>query len=307
MRLIGLFIAIALAATAGFAVLKFTGDKDKSSDVSVVVDPKAPQAQVATVDVLVAKEQIPIGTILTADMYDRQPWPANLVLQQFIVAGDKDPGIVGMVSRSPFQAREPLIMTKLANPNDPSFLAAALPEGMRAVTIATDAVAGVAGFVFPGDRVDILYTHEKPLSEQDKKDRKTGRASGRPEMITEVLASNLKVMAVDQRSTSATGDKIPLPTNVSLEVSQEDAQRLRLSERSGTGTLSLALRSLKDIDSKDMVVPSVQTDLTRFVTEDSGAQPSSSIFIVRGVHVEEFETDSAESTPPPAPSASGGQ
>lgn len=283
MRLIGLFIAIALAATAGFAVLKLTGDKRNDSETNVVQNPQSAPQDVQAVDVLVAMNEIPVGTIIDHTMYDRQPWPKHLVLDQFIVAGDNSPGIEGMVTRGPFLAREPLIRSKLANPNDPSFLAAALPPGMRAVTLATDAVSGIAGFVFPGDRVDILFTHEKPMTDEERKDRPMG---ARPELVTEVLVTDLKVLAVDQRPTSATGEKLIVPTTVSLEASQEDAQKIRLGEKGGT--LALALRSIKDRDNKEMVEPTLQKNLTR-IEMDDGESSKRPIFIVRGVKVETLE------------------
>lgn len=279
MRLIGILIAIVLAATMGLAVLKLAGGGDKKD---VVVDPAPTQQKVSTVDVLVAAQEIQVGTALTPEMIDRQPWPSNLVLDQFLVSGSNDANIIGMVTRSHFQSREPLIMNKLANPNDPSFLAAALPEGMVAVTMQTDAVASVAGFVFPGDRVDVIFTHEKPEENLDELPK------GQPilrnqekKKISETLLQNVKVLAVDQRSAASTSDKLVVPVTVSLEVSKAQAQKLRLAEQKGT--LALALRSLKDKDNMDVSAPTEEEGITRLTTEDSGKKR---IKVVRGTQEE---------------------
>lgn len=312
----GLFAAIGIVfALAGYAALKFTGKKEApAQQVSVVVDPKPVVREVATKDILVASREIPIGTKLEADMYDRQPWPQNLVLDQFIVSGDKDPGVVGMVTRSSFQAREPLIRSKLANPNDPGFFAAALPDGKRAVTVATDMVNGVSGFVYPGDRVDVLFTHDNPAVEaKNLAARKRAQKSGdapildQPERVTEVLLHNIKVLAINQQSTGGTAEKLPVPTAASLEVTAEEAQKLRLAEKKGN--LSLALRSLKDKDNADIATPTEEKDLSRvdtanFVLPPEELEEKPSITVVRGVRVEKSEQKPAnDNAPAPAAAA----
>lgn len=290
MRFVGIIIAVVLALAVGVAVLKFAGSRD--SQTGVVVDPKAPSAQVQTVNILVAAKDIPVGTTITdGSFYDQQPWPKHLVLDQFIVADAQNPGIIGKVTRSAFLSREPLIATKLANPNDPSFLAATLPEGMRVITIATDATMSVGGFVFPGDRVDVLFTHE--LDKEKPAPSRTGSlslfptysANEKPDRATEVLVTNLKVLAVDQRSASKNQDELKIPTTVSLEVSQEAAQKIRLAEREGT--LSLALRSLKDRETNVPVPPTLRQDIS--LAQPPKAPGNQSVIVVRGsVAKEEF-------------------
>jgi Flp pilus assembly protein CpaB len=128
--------------------------------------------------------------------------------------------------------------------------------------------------------------------------------------ITEVLLSNVRVMAVNQKSTAHGGDVPVVPSNVSLEVSASDAQKLRLVE-SGNGRLSLALRSLKDQDETELARPTGVGDLSHLtppsyfpVLYDSNGQAVGSasqtpsdeeanakmeITVVRGVHSEEVE------------------
>lgn len=259
MRLIGLFIAIALAAAAALVTMKFTGGKG-DSDQSRVVNPVVVKEEVPVVNILVAKTDLPIGTQIKQEDLDIQPWPAHLKLDEFIPSeGENKVNLVGMVTRTPFKAHEPMILSRLANPNDPSFLAASLPKGMRAVTIATDAIAGVGGFVYPGDHVDVLLTHEVPRSNLTEEDR---RKNVKPtEQVTEVFLTDVRVLAVNQKSTSGGGEEPTVPSNVSISVSQKDAERLRLAERNGT--LSLALRSLEDKNDTSRVRPVGVGDLSR--------------------------------------------
>lgn len=171
MKFIIYSVISALAILAAVIAFRFS-DKPAPQEAVVQVAPTN-EINIKTVDILVARTNIAVGTIIDSSMVDRQPWPENLVLEGFIVndGSDKD-NIIGKVARGAIQAQEPFMKSKLANPNDPGFLAANLPVGMRAITIATDVVSGVAGFIFPGDRVDLLFTHD-PASNK-------GGGSGKP-------------------------------------------------------------------------------------------------------------------------------
>ena len=341
MRLIIMFVAIALAAGAFFITMHFTAAPPRDPQLPVV----SPQVQVKeapTVDVYTAKQDIPIGTIVKQELLDLQPWPKNLVLPDMVVAEAPHPGdIVKMITRTPFSKGEPIMLNKLANENDPSFLAASLAEGMRLITVAVDVVSGVGGFIFPGDHVDILLTHEVPLETvfqdsvntetasdtsvyrsvpsgaQNNAVRSTGQGvsnvlttassaqgqvtgsrntfavnvASKPatikKQVTEILVRNARVLAINQKSTSHGGDAPAVPTNISIELSPEDAQKVRLSEN-GNGRISLALRSLKEKEAPlPTVMPSVVPDLSSYKeTSDVGV---SQITIVRGIHAESVE------------------
>jgi pilus assembly protein CpaB len=231
--------------------------EEPKQEVQVVVEnPTPPPAEIPTVDILVARRDLPIGTIVAEGDVDVQSWPQNLVLPDFVTQSKEQMNteLYGMVVRTPFKAREPLIKTKLANPNDPSFLAASLPKGMRAVTITADAISGVAGFIYPGDKVDVLISHEVQLAKDDDE-----LAAADP--IAEILVSNVKVLAVNQKATAHGEEGPQLPSSVTLEVSQADAQKLRLAEKHGE--LSLSLRSIEDMDEVDTVKPTGIADLSR--------------------------------------------
>lgn len=262
MRLIFLFVAIALAGAAFFVTMNLTKEEPKNNQ-PLVQETKVVVKEVPTVDVFVARQDIPIGTEISRPMLDVQPWPKHLLLPDFVVV-EGDPSnansIEKMVARTPFQKGEVVMRSKLANPKDPSFLAASLPKSMRAVTIQADPISGVAGFVFPGDRVDILITHQVDTGNQQSDDKGKTIASGEP--VTEVLLTNTKVLAVNQRATMQGAEGPQMPSSFTLEVSQNDAQKLRLTELAGA-RLSLALRSVKDKEDFELVRPTGKGDLSR--------------------------------------------
>lgn len=255
MRVVLLMIIMVIAVSASVLVLKFSNQVVPPPQVVQAPQSQPEQPKIETVEVLVARQEIPVGIVIQEGMIDRQPWPAHLVLQGFMTTTSPEAAaVVGMVTRSPFQAREPLIGSKLAKPNDPSFLAAALPEGMRAVTVAVDAVSAVAGYVFPGDRVDVLLTHNLLQTQSQG-------GSGQPS-VTEVLIPNVKVIGINMRGSDAqTQGQVQIPSSLSLEVSEANAQKIRLAEK--LGTISLTLRSLKDMQKTGFPKPTLVDDLSQ--------------------------------------------
>lgn len=275
MRLVGLVIALVLALGAGVVAFKlFKGEK--AAPGAVVVQPVKQDFE--TLNVLVASRPIGIGSVLEPDMLDSQPWPKHLVLENFVTSPDAAQSVVRMVARSAFQKGEPIVMSRLSNPDDPSFMAARLSPGMRVVTVASDGVAGVAGFVYPGDRVDVLVTHAVPggvsdgISPEQKK-----------ESVTETLLANVRVLAVNQRAEGGGSEGKPeLPSSISMEVRPEDAQRLRLAQE--TGSLSLALRGLGEGD-EDVPPLTRVGDLSQAVVKSGRSEGS--VIVIRGVQVTE--------------------
>ena len=290
MRYGGLIAAIVFAAIAAIIVLKMS-----SGGEQVVANAGTPQ-EIKGIRIYVAKTAIPIGSAITDDMIDAQPWPEHLALEGFIKKKEGENGITGMVARAPFQQGEPIIQSKLANPNDPNFLAGDLPKGMRVVSIPLNEVDGVAGFVFPGDHVDLIYTHEveKWVDAPDGTPRSSTSSfrtsftsSGKgPEKvkqtITETLLTNVKVLAVDQRSSNVgsrdTKGNLIIPKSASIMVSQADAQRVRLAQK--TGTVSLSLRSLADKESADPLILTEEKDISQ--DKPYVGSEKDSITIIRG-------------------------
>ena len=190
--------------------------------------------------VLVATKPLPLGTILGPDSVRFQPWPQDLVDGAYYKRGDvgADPlKLQGMVVRNAITAGQPITQGALVSPHDRGFLAAALTPGMRAVTVTVSGATAVAGFVFPGDRVDLVLTQDV-----------TGGGDGPPLHASETIVRNLRVLATDQRSDNTpTADGKTDVRNfslVTLESTPKLAEKIAVAEK--IGTLSLSLRPLAD-------------------------------------------------------------
>ena len=221
------------AVTAFMAKSMFTG----ASAPQAVAAP----AQPAGPEVLVATRSLPIGTIIDAEAFRYQPWPEGLIQDAYFVQGEQnaDPSsLIGTVVRTEITAGEPLTRGAVIRPGERGFLAAALGPGMRAVTVAVSATSGVAGFVFPGDRVDLVLTQQ--VEGDDDED-------GPPLRVSETIIRNIRVLAVDQRldARDEEGNQIAQNTStVTFEATPRIAEKIAVAQT--IGQLSLSLRSLAD-------------------------------------------------------------
>jgi len=189
-------------------------------------------------EVLVATKALPVGTIIDQSALKFQPWPKELVENAyFLKAGTDLRNVVGTVVRFPIPAGQPVSQGALVKPGDRGFLAAALGAGMRAVTVPVSAQTSVAGFVFPGDRVDLLLTQTV-----------TGGGDGAPLKTTETILRNLRVLATDQKTDKGADDQgktvVTQYSTVTLEVTPSIAEKISVAQT--VGSLSLSLRSIAD-------------------------------------------------------------
>ena len=203
-----------------------------------------PSAQAATVpenlpEILVATRSLPIGTIIEKDSFRYQPWPKELIDNAYYKKGEADPAsLAGTVVRTAITAGPPGSQGGLGFPGDRRLLAAALGPGMRAVSIPVTAQAGVAGFIFPGDRVDVVLT-------QTVESR--GEEDGPPLRASETIVRNVRVLATDQRTVpeDEKGDRVVQTfATITLEVTPRIAEKIAVAQ--SIGQLSLALRSIAD-------------------------------------------------------------
>ena len=197
-----------------------------------------PAAAVDGPQVLVATRALPVGTILDPNAMKFQPWPKELVEGAYFVRGDTDPAkLQGTVVRFAIPAGQPITQGAVVKPGDRGFLAAALAPGMRAVTVPVSAQSSVAGFVFPGDRVDLVLTQEV-----------AGGGDGPPLRVSETVLRNLRVLATDQRTDKQSDEEgktvVSTYSTVTLEATPTIAEKISVAQT--IGTLSLSLRSLAD-------------------------------------------------------------
>lgn len=203
----------------------------------------APQATAAPApvptgpEVLVATRSLPVGTLISPDSFRYQPWPKELIQNAYYLKGRAQPASLhGSVVRVAVTAGQPVTQGSLVQPGDRGFLAAALGPGMRAITVAVSASTGVAGFIFPGDRVDLVLTQTVGGSDE-----------GAALKTAETFVRNLRVLATDQRTVSedSKGAKeVIVFTSVTLEVTPRIAEKISVAQT--IGQLSLSLRSIAD-------------------------------------------------------------
>ena len=228
MLLVGaLIIAI---GTALLARSIFAGAGAPSADAAAIEATKGPK-------VLVAQRALPAGTIITADAVSYQAWPKDMVQDAYFIDGEADVAkLLGTVVRFPVTAGEPITQGSLVAPGDRGFLAAALGPGMRAVTVPVSATSGVGGFIFPGDRVDMVLTQDV-----------VGGGDGPPLKVSETIVRNLRVLATDQRIDSKDKDgKIEVKTFTSVTVEATPRISEKIAVAQSMGQLSLSLRSIAD-------------------------------------------------------------
>jgi pilus assembly protein CpaB len=227
-----LFIA---AITAFMARSMFAGAAAPQAAAALAPAPTGPK-------VLVATKALPVGTIITADSLRYQPWPKELIEEAYFKEGAEGAegtsmeSLVGTVVRNAVTAGQPLTQGSVVKPGDRGFLAAALGPGMRAVTVPVSALTGVAGFVFPGDRVDLVLTQNVNAN------------SGPPLKVSETIIRNLRVLATDQRSQPSVDEKgntiVSQYRLVTIEATPRIAEKITVAQ--SIGTISLSLRALAD-------------------------------------------------------------
>jgi len=225
-------LTIALGA-GGVAAYLARGASDNKSA------PSEPTAQMQTVDVLVAKSDIGLGQSLKPGDVQWQTWPATSTSNTFIRRAERPDAttqVAGSIARAPFIAGEPIREQKLVKADGSGFMAAILPTGMRAISTEISPETGAGGFILPNDRVDVI------LSKREKNPERSG-----PDIInSEIILTNVRVLAIDQAPKEKDGQNAVVGKTVTLELKPEQAETLARARQSGT--LALALRSIADLN-----------------------------------------------------------
>lgn len=209
----------------------------------------APEPKESSTKVLVAARALPTGTIIENEHLTWQAWPDDGVTDAYFVGNTgQESEAVGKVVRHSVLAGQPVARTALVGPGERGFLAAVLATDMRAITVSISDTSGVAGFVFPGDRVDLILTHEVPRDESTTV------------KIAETVLSNVRVLAVDQ-DTNDQKNEAKVRRTVTLEVTPKLVEKISVMQR--LGSLSLSLRPLAD--------PQLASQVEEMATSDAAA------------------------------------
>ena len=216
------FLVLALAVVAGsglaLATYRFVSNQPQSSTASAI--PSKP--------VVVAATDLTLGAELTADDIKVIEWPASAVPAEAI----SDPKeVIGRGLVMPVVQYEPILPLKLASKEAGAGLPPVIPPGLRAVSVRVNEVIGVAGYVVPGTRVDVLTTINPGQNQQT--------------MTSKVILTDVQVLAAGTKIDNTTDKDKPVPVSVvTLLVNPDEAERLTLA--SSEGKIQLALRNPLD-------------------------------------------------------------
>jgi pilus assembly protein CpaB len=245
-------LTIALSA-GGVAAYLASGSDSKPPPAELVV-------QLQTADVLVAKADIGLGQKVTPNDVQWQSWPASTASNTFIRRNERPDAttqIAGSIARAPFIAGEPIREAKLVKADGSGFMAAILPTGMRAVSAEISPETGAGGFILPNDRVDVILS---------RREKNPDRGNATDIVVSEIILSNIRVLAIDQAPKEKDGQNSVVGKTVTLELKAEQTWLLAAARQAGT--LSLALRSIADLNQVD-------------VGDDRARQRAGSINVVR--------------------------
>lgn len=213
-----LFAIVALVAAVGSALL-----------LTRYMDARTAAARVPTTQVVVAAVDLPVGTEITPEKLRVIAWPAASVPEDSF---QELAGLEGKMVATRVYKGEPIMPSLLTGSDSGKGLSALLPPGYRAAAVRVDDIVGVAGFIHPGDSVDVIVTM--------RSEGGTGAPAAR------VILQNIKVLAVgkDLDTPPATVEKVVPATVATLLVDAEQSERLALAATQGK--LLLTLRGATD-------------------------------------------------------------
>lgn len=235
-------VAVALIAGSLAAWLAI-GRQPDAPPPAPVVEQAAPAPEAPTLEVLVAKDAIPVGTRLTADLLEWQKWPETTVRAEYVTSAatpEAMTDLAGSVARVEMLAGEPVRREKLGQAGA-GYLSAILEPGKRAVSVSIDAKSASGGFIMPNDHVDVVLTTTTATDHTSRTILSNVR----------VLAINAKLGASDAEAATATPEESMFADGALATLELDPAQAELIINAAG-GSLSLILRPLSDTsDTKD--------------------------------------------------------
>ncbi len=288
--LVGALVVAALTAFMARSLMSGSASPEASAIPMLAPQPTGPE-------VLVATRALPVGTILDATALKYQPWPKELIDNAYFLKEKTDlKSLAGTVVRNAITAGQPVTQGALVKPGDRGFLAAALGPGMRAVTVPVSAQTSVAGFVFPGDRIDLVLTQTV-----------NGGGDGAPLKVAETIIKNLRVLATDQRMSEEKdeqGNSVVRPfSTVTVESTPKIAEKIAVAQT--VGSLSLSLRSIADnsseleeaIASGEVTMPSDPKAEKAMLIRLANAPSASGSTLATGADVSRFQRSTVPGKP----------
>jgi pilus assembly protein CpaB len=230
-RIIILAVAVVSAGVAGLLALQLAGGGPATIQTETVVEREP------TINVLVAKESLPVGARLNPEIVAWAAWPESSVVEGFITDQNRPDAMEtlnGAIARMPIFNGEPIRQEKIADSSS-RIMSSLLPSGKRAVSTEISVATGAGGFILPNDRVDVTMV----------------RKSQEGSYITETVLSNVRVLAIDQQiQENEDGSKAVIGTTATLELTPDQTKVIAVAQQMAE-RLSLALRSVADAQEPD--------------------------------------------------------
>jgi pilus assembly protein CpaB len=278
-----LFLLIALIASGSTIVVGRMWLQ--SQKPAPVVAQAAPEAAIPMV--LVAKGNIPAGFFLRPENLRWVRWPENGIAPSYVTdTKRKLEDYIGAVVRVGLSDGEPITDTRVVRPGERGFLAAVLTPGFRAITVNVTPSSGLAGLVFPGDRIDLVASFKIEF------DGKQDGGNHPARYASETVEGNIRVLAVDQRVDDQ-NKEIVVAKTATLEVTPKQAEIIAIVAE--VGKFSLSLRSMAQEDApgpSDKELTSTYTwdnEAARMLAPPGTSGGGKTVTIVRGNDVKDVE------------------
>ncbi|WP_026986132.1 Flp pilus assembly protein CpaB [Fodinicurvata fenggangensis] len=237
-----IFLIAAVAASAGVGLLVYDLVEDRKTAASPERTTVVERETYDRVEVLATSAELSVGAFIRSEDVRWISWPADAVSEGMVLRSeDEMETITGAVVRRDTGEGEPLMRRAFLRPEDGGFLAAVLEPGMRAISVNVNTASGNAGFVLPGDQVDLILTHRVENGE-----------NGDTHLVSETLQSGLRVLAVDQ---SLDNDRTAQPAKtMTIEVDRRQAEHIILAEQ--LGQLTVVLQSIANLPNSNTFIAS---------------------------------------------------
>jgi pilus assembly protein CpaB len=226
-------IGISVAGVAGILAFMMMGSMLKQPPKPAPVVDRVVDA----VKVLVARADLPLGTVATEQSFRWQDWPKDALSPSFITSTTKPQALneySGHIARAPILSGEPITDNKVIKAGAGGILAAILPPGMRAISTKIEEKTAVAKLILPNDHVDVILTQRKRSK------------NGTEDVVTDTLFRNVRVLAIGQQIEAKEGKKNADGTVATLELTPKQSELLAMANT--MGEISLALRSVADLN-----------------------------------------------------------
>ena len=234
-------ILLVLAVVVGVGTIIFARKwiaAERANNVPTIIEREVTVSS----NVLVVRDNLAPGYLIRQENLVWQPWPTDDLPPSYVVQGERERAdFIGAVVRFHMSAGEPVTDRKLVKSGERGFMAAVLTPGTRAATVPVNDPRGAAGFIFPGDRVDLILVHQAPDPMAN---------DGVLHRVGETVMANIKVLAIDQRLDNPDG-QAQIGRTATLEVTPRQVEAINVMLQ--LGSVSLSLRSLEPASQDELI------------------------------------------------------